>query len=62
MSVLKNKRGEQKLEVLMRAKDLMEYILIITQNDKTFKPVYQALTTDIIQCSVQRMDEYYLYL
>lgn len=50
MSVLKNKRGEQKLEVLMRAKDLMEYILIITQNDKTFKPVYQALTTDIIQC------------
>ena len=58
MSVLKNKRGEQKLEVLMRAKDLMEYILIITQNDKTFKPVYQALTTDIIQCA----ERIYTYL
>lgn len=58
MSVLKNKRGEQKLEVLMRAKDLMEYILIIAQNDKTFKPVYQALTTDIIQCA----ERVYTYL
>lgn len=58
MSVLKEKRGEQKLEVLIKAKSLMEYILQITQNEKTFKPVNQALTLDIIQCA----ERIYTYL
>lgn len=58
MSVLASKRGERKLEVLISAKNLMEYILVITQNEKTFKPVYQALTIDIIQCA----ERIYTYL
>lgn len=51
MSVLKEKRGEQKLGVLVKAKTLMEYILEITKNDKTFAPAYEALTLDIIHCA-----------
>ena len=51
MSVLKEKRGEQKLEVLIKAKTLVEYILCITKNEKTFDPAYEALTLDIIHCA-----------
>lgn len=58
MSVLASKRGERKLECLISAKNLMEYVLAITQNEKTFKPVYQALTIDIIQCA----ERIYIYL
>lgn len=36
----------------------MDYILTITRNEKTFKPVYQALTTDIIHCT----ERIYTYL
>lgn len=36
----------------------MDYILTITRNEKTFKPVYQALTTDIIHCA----ERIYTYL
>ena len=36
----------------------MSYILTITQNEKTFKPVYQALTMDIIHCA----ERIYTYL
>lgn len=53
MSVLKSKRGEQKLEVLIKAKELNEYILIITGNEKTFKPVYHALTKEVISCALR---------
>lgn len=51
MSVLKEKRGEQKLEVLVKANSLMGYILEITKNEKTFTPAYEALTLDIIHCA-----------
>ena len=51
MSVLKEKRGEQKLEVLIKAKTIVEYILCITKNEKTFDPAYEALTLDIIHCA-----------
>lgn len=36
----------------------MDYILTITRNERTFKPVYQALTTDIIHCT----ERIYTYL
>ena len=36
----------------------MDYILTITRNEKTFKPVYQALTTDISHCT----ERIYTYL
>lgn len=36
----------------------MDYILTITRNEKTFKPIYQALTTDIIHCT----ERIYTYL
>lgn len=58
MSVLESKRGEQKLETLIAARKLMEYILTITNNEKTFKPVYQAVTIDIIYCA----ERIYTYL
>lgn len=58
MSVLEGKRGEQKLNVLIAARKLMEYILTITNNEKTFKPVYQAVTADIIHCA----ERIYIYL
>lgn len=51
MSVPVCKRGEQKLEVVTNAEKLMEYILTITKNEKVFKPVYKALTEDIIHCA-----------
>lgn len=57
MSVLESKRGEQKLETLIVARRLVEYILTITNNEKIFKPVYQAVTTDIIHC-VERIYTY----
>ena len=58
MSVLASKRGEQKLNVLISAKNLVEYILTITKNEKVFKPTYQAVTTDIIACA----ERIYTYL
>lgn len=52
MSVLKSKRGESKLEVLIKSKELYEYIQEITSNPKTFKPENITLTNKLINSAL----------
>ncbi len=50
MSVPEGKRGESKLEIFVKAKDLATYTVKICCNENVFLPKYQnALTNDIIR-------------
>lgn len=51
MSVPKSKRSVPKCIAVQKAKDLVEYVLLITNNEKSFKPEYKALTNDIVHCT-----------
>lgn len=53
MSVPVNQRGQGKLEVCTKARDLAVYTIQITKNKKVFSEEYQeAITDDIIRTSV----------
>lgn len=58
MSVLKSKRGEQKLKVLMDAGNIYAYIQDITTNPKTFKPENETLTKNLMASALR----IYIYL
>lgn len=52
MSVIKAKRGEQKLEVLTKARELAVYTIKITSNEKVFiKEFQEPITNDLIRTS-----------
>lgn len=45
-----NRRQKSKFEVLVQARDLAKYTLVITKNDNVFKEEYRtALTDDIVR-------------
>lgn len=52
MSVSVNRRGEQKLEVFMRAQGLTDYTLQITTNQKVFSPRFKVLTERLIDAAI----------
>lgn len=53
MSVPVNQRGQGKLEVCTKARDLAVYTIQITKNKKVFSEEYQeAITDDIIRTAV----------
>ena len=58
MSVLKSKRGEQKLKVLIQAGGIYAYIQDITSNPKTFKQENETLTKNLIASALR----IYIYL
>ncbi|MCD7864048.1 MAG: hypothetical protein LUG61_11235 [Lachnospiraceae bacterium] len=50
MSVPENERGDRKMQVFVKANDLVNYTIRICCNKKVFLPEYQnALTNDIIR-------------
>lgn len=51
MSVVKSKRSKPKLKPILDANALIRHTLVITGNEKIFKPCYKALTDDIIRKS-----------
>jgi hypothetical protein len=52
MSVPEGKRGESKLEIFIKAKQLATYTITICCNENVFLPKYQnAITNDIMQMS-----------
>lgn len=52
MSVIKPKRGECKLEVLTKARELAVYTIKITSNENVFLKEYQeAITSDLVKCA-----------
>ena len=54
MSVPEGKRGERKLEALMKARDLASYTIRICVNQKVFLPQYQnALTNKLIDTATE---------
>ena len=54
MTVLKNKRGQGKLEVLLKARSLAKYTLVIAKNEKIFpKRNRWLLTQPIVKTTLE---------
>jgi len=53
MSVVQGKRGENKLEVFVKARNLSVYTTRICSNQKTFDPQYYSTTNKIMSVAQQ---------